>query len=774
MRLHLVVGLVVASCLTGRFARADTFAQGSLIIPMDNTYQDNGALRAYGLVYSLLRQGVPVKWCIAPRKAFQGVDFTASAIDRQSDAGISNYGYRAGPFVIDSTDAAAATPIIAAWQSANPNVKVHIATGAFTSTVARYLVAAPKIAMHADGNEAIARGYLQAAGIPDSTLDPTWPNTSPDMLTPAQVVGPTSSNSRDGRLFDPSGNPAYCQLMSMHYNVGSALANPGVVAEVRQFLTHPTHFFAECQAVNAFENTPGGFFLTTTGFEVRSRPSLIDNHNFDSTFAQYDGTFGTVGGSEPAFALPDGGAYKAGGVTMITNRGFAPGTWDVWMTGYLDGACPPHAEVCGTLGKVSYLGGHSYSTNLPMSANPGSQGVRLFLNSIFDSTCALASGQPVIDVTKSVPATSTSSTVTFTVNYSNTGVSVAMGASLSDVLPSGASFVSATGGGTFANGAVTWNLGSLGMGQSGSVSVTVTLASPGRYANTATLAYSVGLSARSRASNTATVLYGPDADGDGVLDSVDICPAVANPLQSLTSDPLTCGSCTATCSAPQSTPSCTTGLCGISACAGGFSNCDGQASNGCEYANSGFASDLANCGGCGVACSPPNAAGQCSASACTIGACRPGFLDADRMAANGCEQACGAMESGSQCSDGLDNDCDGQADALDPGCQSADGGAGGGAGGGGGIAGTGGGSAGTGGGSAGTGGGSAGTGGGSAGTGGSMGGEAGGPPDAGGPDGQRVKGCGCGSGAEGSGLLTLALLFARTARRRSSHGTPRR
>ena len=42
---------------------------------------------------------------------------------------------------------------------------------------------------------------------------------------------------------------------------------------------------------------------------------------------------------------------------------------DLWMTGYLDGACPPHAEVCGVYGKVSYLGGHSYSTNVPISNN---------------------------------------------------------------------------------------------------------------------------------------------------------------------------------------------------------------------------------------------------------------------------------------------------------------------------------------------------------------------------------------------------------------------
>ena len=51
-----------------------------------------------------------------------------------------------------------------------------------------------------------------------------------------------------------------------------------VVAEVREFLKSPVHFFAECQAVNAYENTTpnpawpfldddgrDGHFLTTEG-----------------------------------------------------------------------------------------------------------------------------------------------------------------------------------------------------------------------------------------------------------------------------------------------------------------------------------------------------------------------------------------------------------------------------------------------------------------------------------------------------------------------------
>ena len=56
----LVLTSLVALGLVGRPALARTFEPGSLIIPMDTTYQDTGMLKAYGLVYELLRNGVPV------------------------------------------------------------------------------------------------------------------------------------------------------------------------------------------------------------------------------------------------------------------------------------------------------------------------------------------------------------------------------------------------------------------------------------------------------------------------------------------------------------------------------------------------------------------------------------------------------------------------------------------------------------------------------------------------------------------------------------------
>lgn len=244
MKRILAASAAVALVSFASSALADTFAPGSLIIPMDTTYQDAGMLKAYGLVYKLLAGGVPVRWVILQGKTFGQADFTATAKDHKTNAAIASHGYRGGPFVIDAADAAAAIPIVNAWQAANANVAVHEATTSFTSDVARYLVVAPRVAMHADGSQNIAISYLTAAGIPDSTGG-AWTNNSPDLLTPAQVAGPTTTNHRDGALFDADGDPVYCQFMSMHWNVTSAQATPEVVAETREFLKNPVHFFAE-------------------------------------------------------------------------------------------------------------------------------------------------------------------------------------------------------------------------------------------------------------------------------------------------------------------------------------------------------------------------------------------------------------------------------------------------------------------------------------------------------------------------------------------------
>jgi uncharacterized repeat protein (TIGR01451 family) len=83
---------------------------------------------------------------------------------------------------------------------------------------------------------------------------------------------------------------------------------------------------------------------------------------------------------------------------------------------------------------------------------------------------------PVVLVTKSGPLTGgAGSTLTYTLSYQNLGPAAATGASLTDALPAGVGFVSASGGGTYhaSTRTVTWSLGTVANGASGTRSLVV-------------------------------------------------------------------------------------------------------------------------------------------------------------------------------------------------------------------------------------------------------------------------------------------------------------
>jgi MYXO-CTERM domain-containing protein len=357
------------------------------------------------------------------------------------------------------------------------------------------MIAAPSIAVFADGNEDIAQSYLLNAGIPQSNglefpgdkcgNDDCGPGTdNPDLLTVPSVAGDMgtcdqpSTDHRNGALFNSDGTPAYCQIMSMHWDVkkretvecgggdcpddpadcaGEPITYHGheVVAEVRAFLQYPTHFFAECQAVNAYENTvPNpewpylddagrrGHFLTTegspplcpdgqcnpgagegdfecvtdgcgagvdcclpkddkekgAGFMIADSPSPYKVLRPDVAYMQYDGAFEPQGGSEPAYNLS---SYlmteyqNDRDVTFITAED-GPGVEDVWMTGYLDGECDigegPIVLARSNERAGTYCGGKvSY---LGGHSYEGKRGQRLFLNALFEADCVTNADWP--------------------------------------------------------------------------------------------------------------------------------------------------------------------------------------------------------------------------------------------------------------------------------------------------------------------------------------------------------------------------------------------
>ncbi len=95
-----------------------------------------------------------------------------------------------------------------------------------------------------------------------------------------------------------------------------------------------------------------------------------------------------------------------------------------------------------------------------------------------------------------------------------------------------------------------------------------------------------------------------------------------------------CGACGQRCNLANASPACSGARCLVAACLGSFGDCDGNDANGCEI---NLQTSTAHCGSCGRACSFPNGVGACTAGACALAACNPGFADCDNNPANGCE-----------------------------------------------------------------------------------------------------------------------------------------
>ena len=476
-----------------------TFTSGALIIPVDTTSQDAGALRAYGLVYQLLRSGVPVQWAILAGKAVGGSDVTiaAPATVRSLETATAiavPISYRGGPFIIDAADRAAALPIVNAWLASDAVTVVHDVTGTFTADIARTLTAAPRIAVLQDGFEAIAVGDFNAAGIPDSS-GAAWTATSVDVLSEAAVAGATTTNHADGGLWNADGTPRYCNLTSMHYN--PTAQTPEVAAEVRSWLTAVgNHAFMECQATVTFENA--GHYLTTAGLaDDGATPAPLTNRFPDDPLTQTDGALVADTGAVDSIGLAAGSTFAPGVRTLVNLSTAAVTSRIVWLSGRLDGNAAQ--------GKVTYLAGHNYATATPLSANPLTNGVKVMLDSLLETGCATpGGGQPVITLTKTGPALTRANPFTYTLAFANTGTGVANSVTITDPLPAGTTFASASNGGTVAGGVVTWTLGSLAVGASGSVTVSVNAAADGAYANQAVLHFAVGVTPRAVTSNVAT------------------------------------------------------------------------------------------------------------------------------------------------------------------------------------------------------------------------------------------------------------------------------
>jgi len=134
-------------------------------------------------------------------------------------------------------------------------------------------------------------------------------------------------------------------------------------------------------------------------------------------------------------------------------------------------------------------------------------------------------------VDNSAPAVSTN--VTFSISVANGGPSNATGILVTDLLPSGFTYVSDNGGGSYNSGTGLWNIGTINNGTSTTLQIIATVNAGGIYFNTAEVTASNNNDPDSTPNNNVSteddqdsvsispVIVG-DQDADGILDTIDL------------------------------------------------------------------------------------------------------------------------------------------------------------------------------------------------------------------------------------------------------------
>ncbi len=207
-----------------------TFARGSLVIPMDVCYQctrqaadgldtatgnctrtgyvsaggnqcpqalsQGDVIKAYGLVYQLIRNDVAVYWIIDPQKqALDGYDLAiqyaggfpvlkldwAAGQPGASPTAAGVIRYMGGPFVVDGSDAAKAIAVMKANQAAFSSVNVHVSSVAFQANVAKTMAGGwsaggavpPKLALLDIGSGNLSRRTTAPSSVCGGSGTPT-------------------------------------------------------------------------------------------------------------------------------------------------------------------------------------------------------------------------------------------------------------------------------------------------------------------------------------------------------------------------------------------------------------------------------------------------------------------------------------------------------------------------------------------------------------------------------------------------------------------------
>lgn len=441
------------------------FPAGSLIIPVDTTYQNAGMWKVYGLLYNLLQNNIPVSWAIEPTKAYNGIDFTTTAEDARTNVVVNGgnpYDYRGGPFVIAQADVAAAQPFITAWWAANSNQPVvHRATAAFNAEVNIVLRHAPRIAIE-QINQNIAIGYMTAAGIPSTNIpgNPGYYLVNQAFINAGGLFQLGTCSSRKFDVYVTPHNEGFSYSLTNPANAGTI-----TYAELDRFVYQGGGWVALCHSISSNENAINdlyrnsdpavralfaplpvtGGFLTVNGLDVANK-----NQGNNNTWVV----------DANAVALPVAQVVPTN-ATITVPSGYL-GTWRSPVTGgtttqywsqtervadFTEGAFQYDHTINGVYhdglgqGKMTFIGGHQHQTTA-YNSNPDATFLKAFYNSLFFNGAAVAYLGLFTD-----PESVNQGVLTdVAIELRNTGASTAMNVQNAIVtLPVGVTYVSTTG-----------------------------------------------------------------------------------------------------------------------------------------------------------------------------------------------------------------------------------------------------------------------------------------------------------------------------------------
>ncbi len=426
----------VADDLPNPPAHLTMIPAGSWIIPMDTNLQALVApfnLKAYGLANLVLQNQTPIMWAIKAGKAKDGVDFTASTSRLFPSTTVTNsLNFAGGPFIIHRDFVNSVSNSVRTFALAN-NVAVYVLQQDTTIDIRYTLDFKPLVGINTV-NASIHSTYLVAAGITNYAL-------VPDTATLQGVC--------------------YTLFCEPH---NSSIAG---VSNVHAYVQSGGNFLAECLSVATYENHTNGHLQTTLGIAENNLNAVLSYPNSDLPFSQFIGDLdGSIGGSHTDWSL--------GASSVWTNRGHAH-AFATSATNTLQ-ATASKETTNGAGGMVFYLGGHSYATSPLNELN----GIRMFLNAVFvpisrPIVCGVMLSADLA-VAKSGPTNVWAGTnFSYTITVTNLGPSPAVSLVVTDSLPAGVTFVSASAGGGLAGSQVVWtNLGNLLVGATTNLTLTVT------------------------------------------------------------------------------------------------------------------------------------------------------------------------------------------------------------------------------------------------------------------------------------------------------------